>query len=90
VLITVICNEGCNVQGLNVWAALGADTEELEDEVRSSVMKSLTAAMSATAQATGDVMEALIKYNPAFMIYKYAANLSDVPSFVLKLIVMLK
>jgi hypothetical protein len=57
-------------QGLNLWAALGADSEENEDSVKTSVMQKMAKAVGATAVVTSDVLSAVASYNPVSLMYK--------------------
>lgn len=57
---------------LNLWAALGADKVEDEKKVEGSVMASLSAAVGAGAKVGGDLLDAVVKYNPASVLYRFA------------------
>jgi hypothetical protein len=61
---------GNNNTELCCVCALGADSEENEDSVKTSVMQKMAKAVGATAVVTSDVLSAVASYNPVSLMYK--------------------
>ena len=75
--IDVFIEKGKGSEGLNLWAALGADCEDDESSVKSSVMNSMASAVAATASATSDALDLVVKYNPAAALYRTIKSTSS-------------
>lgn len=74
--LMVNIEKGLHGEGLNLWAALGADNVEQEKSVETSVLHNVVVAMSATATASNEVFNTVLQYNPASVIYRQFISLT--------------